>query len=111
MFQLADYIFIVILVTVALTRLWLFVRPTSSPRLQGFKLHHYMYGLVIGIIGYIFSVAALLGIGLGLIIDELPLFIRYKNNDFHWKEYNSLYSRIGVVICLLLLFIIRRYVW
>lgn len=69
-----------------------------------------MYGLVIVGISMLFSNIVVYGIGLGLIIDELPLFIRYKNNDFHWKEYNSNYSRIGVILCLILLFIFRNYI-
>lgn len=103
-------LFIIVFATVLMTRLWLFLKPISSPRFQNFKLHHYMYGLVLVGISIIFSSLVIYAIGLGLILDELPLFIRYKNNDFHWKEYNSNYSRIGAIVCLALLFIFRNYI-
>lgn len=96
----------IIFITIIVTRLWLRLMPISSPKMGGFKLHHYVYGIVISIVGLAMSNTYLLGIGLGLFIDELPLLLRYKNNDFHWKEYNSLYSRVGVAACLLVVWAI-----
>lgn len=106
--QPSDYLFIIVLITVIATRLWLFLRPTASPRLQGFKLHHYMYGVVLVGISFLFSNLLIYGISFGLIIDELPLFIWYKNNDFHWKEYNSIYARVGIFVCLIILFLFKK---
>lgn len=105
-----TYFFIILLCTVICVRLWLLLNPISSPHFLNFKFHHYMYGLVIVGISLLFSNLIMYGVGVGLIVDELPLFLRYKNNHFHWKEYNSLYSRIGVIICLILLFIFRNYI-
>jgi hypothetical protein len=107
--QTYNFFFIIVLSTVVLTRLWLLLKPISSPRLKGFKLHHYMYGLVVVGISVIFSNITLYGIGFGLIVDEMPLFLTYKNNNYHWKEYNSLLSRLGVVFCLLLLYFFKKY--
>ena len=107
--QTYNFLFVIVLSTVVLTRLWLLLKPISSPRLKGFKLHHYMYGLIIVGISIFLSNIILYGIGFGLIVDELPLFLRYKNNHFHWKEYNSIYSRLGVIICLVLVYIFIKY--
>lgn len=100
--------FLVASVTVLVTRLWLHFTKISSPRPRGFKLHHYMYGLVVAIIAISFSSVVMYGVGVGLIIDELPLFIRYKNSHFHWKEYNSLYARVGVLACLILVWFLKQ---
>jgi hypothetical protein len=69
-----------------------------------------MYGLVIAGVAIAFSNIVLYGVGLGLIIDELPLFVRYKNSHFHWKEYNSTYAIVCVLLCLIGVFVLKKYI-
>lgn len=101
-----------IVVTVLISRIWLYFTHksfstiyfvNSSPSIGKLKLHHYMYGIVIIVLGGLLKNPYLLGIGLGLFVDEFPLIIRYGNR-FHWKEYWSWYSFVGVGILLTLVF-------
>lgn len=102
-----NYFFSIFLLTIILIRFWLLIKPISSPKIKGFKLHHYMYGLLIIVFSFFVSNIILYAIGLGLFVDELPLLIKY-NGKFHWKEYNSIYSRAGLVICIIIVFIFNR---
>ena len=107
--QTSNNFFLIVLAIVFFTRLWLFLKPISSPIVKGFRLHHYMYGLVLVLVSILSSSIILYGVGFGLIIDELPLVLRYRNNAFGWKEYNSRQTKAGVCICLLLVFLFRKY--
>src|SRR3989344_5572568 len=101
-----DRLFLIFVGTILVTRLWLFFYPISSPKISWLKLHHYIYGIVLGALALAFYSSTLFAVSLGLFIDELPLLVRYGNN-FYWKEYNSLFSRIGVIV--ICLFVILSY--
>ena len=49
-----DYFFLVFLGTIAVTRL-LLLSKRSSPTIKGFRLRHYMYGLVLIVLAFIFD--------------------------------------------------------
>lgn len=100
--------FLIFIATIIIVRAWLgFTRKlfikrinfiNTSPTIAGLKFHHYIYGIVLMIIGWTICSHSLIGfIGLGLFIDEFPLIIKY-GNDFHWKEYWSEYSIIWLII-------------
>jgi uncharacterized membrane protein len=63
-----------------------------------------MYGIIVALLGLLLKNPYLIGVGLGLFVDELPLIIRY-GNKFHWKEYWSWYSFVGIGTILFLTFI------
>lgn len=69
-----------------------------------------MYGIAIALSAVIFSSRLFYAIGLGLFIDELPVLLIYGTNNFHWKEYDSWQSRLGVLLCILLVCIFRKYI-
>lgn len=98
--------FLIFLVTILITRIALYFKPTPSPTIKGFRLHHYMYGIVIGMIGIIFSNIILFGIGLGLFIDEVPyLIIGGKNH----KDNYSAKSILGVLILVIIIFFSKSF--
>ncbi len=108
--QTANYLFVIIAITVVVTRLWLLVTHLGSPTIRGFKLHHYMYGIALIVLAFLISNLTLYGIGIGLFIDEFALVLVKKGNNFHWKEYNSLLGRVGALVCLGLCYVFMNYI-
>ncbi len=96
--------FLIFLGTIVFTRICLAIKPVSSPTIHGFKLHHYMYGIVLMIVGFFIQNMPMFAIGLGLFVDELPILWK---REFHYKEYKSAWCRIGVVILITLIFLCR----
>lgn len=83
--------------------------PKHAPKIGKFQLHHYMYGLILIAIYFLFNIPILLAVGLALFVDELPLFFIFGTWDWphdHWKQYHSLKSIVSIVIISLLGFII-----
>ncbi len=104
-----NYLLGIIILTIILTRVYLWFHQVHAPMIAGFQLHHYMYGLVLIAVYFIFANPTILAIGLGLLIDELPLFFIYKGfnwPDNHWGEYFSWKSVIGIIVILLIMVMI-----
>ena len=102
-----DTFFLFLLTTIALTRVWLFRRPMKSPTIKGFRLHHYMYGIVILVAGLIFKSLLAYSVGAGLIVDEIPLFLFPKTAS--WKEYESKTAFTGILLLLVVIYLFRNY--
>ncbi len=62
---------VIFLATVLVTRIALWAKPVASPTIRGFRMHHYMYGIALAIIGAIHHSVWFYAIGLGLFVDEL----------------------------------------
>ena len=78
-----NYFFAVFLLTILITRIFLYYKPVASPTIKGLRLHHYMYGLVLAVVGFVLSNITLYGVGLGLFVDELTyILIRRQSNYF-----------------------------
>jgi len=99
--------------TIIFTRGWIYLMREvfrspnfthSSPTIKGIKLHHYMYGIVIILAGFLLQTQWIIAIGLGLFIDEIAPLIKY-GNSFHWKEYWSLHSFLWMIVSLVIIFI------
>lgn len=70
-------------------------KPRPETELFGFRIHHYMYGIILGAIGYLINNTVLFAIGLALFIDELPfLLMRGKTHEDNY----SIVANIGVAI-------------
>ncbi|MFZ2072315.1 MAG: hypothetical protein WAV10_01370 [Minisyncoccia bacterium] len=106
----SNYFFLIFLLTIVLTRIWLFVKPISSPTIKGFRLHHYMYGLVIVAISFFISNITLYAIGLGLFIDELIFLIPNPTKPFAYKEYISIKGILGTIILIIAVYFLRNYI-
>ena len=103
---MTDLFFLIFIVTLVLTRVVLYIKPTSSPTIAGFRFHHYMYGMVLVAISIPFNWVYLYAIGLAFFIDEFTwLLMRGKNHadNYSWK------SLTGTALLALLVFLLRDY--
>jgi len=105
--NVADEFFAILLTTIIVTRSVLFWRPISSPNIQGVRLHHYMYGVILGVTGFLAHNVVLYAIGLGLFVDEFA-FLLMKGRD-HRDNY-SLPSILGTAFFILVIFFLRKYI-
>ncbi|MDP2672375.1 MAG: hypothetical protein Q8O84_01020 [Nanoarchaeota archaeon] len=103
-----EYFFLIFIVTILVARFLPLFKRISSPKINKIKLHHYMYGVVLVILTFLFHNLTLYGIGLALFIDELLLLIRYGNN-FHWQEYDSTYSQFGLIFLVIIIYFLRDF--
>lgn len=103
----ASQFFAIFLSTIVITRLFLFVKPISSPTISGFRIHHYMYGIIAIVIGLFIHSILLYAIGLGLFVDELAyLIIGGKDH----KDNYSKASLFGTLIFVIVVYILRDYI-
>lgn len=96
----------VFIATVVLTRIVLYVRPTSSPTIFNLRLHHYMYGLMLIPVALVLQSVVLYAVGLGLFIDELTFLIR---GGGHHKENYSWQSLAGTAFFSVLVIILNGF--
>lgn len=64
-----------------------------------------MYGLALIALYFLIPQPILMAIGLGLFVDELPLFFIFKGWDWphdHWRQYHSRQSVVSIVLLSLL---------
>ena len=103
---MSNYFFLIFVVTIVIVRLFLFLCPFSSPDIKGFRIHHYMYGIVGIIIGLVAHSINLYAIGLGLFVDELTyIIIRGKDH----KDNYSLVSLLGTLLFVVAVFVFKDY--
>ncbi len=101
-----SYFFIIFALTVLMTRLILYIRPTASPMVGGIQMHHYMYGIVGIIVSLFLHSITIYAIGLGLFVDELTyLLIRGKN---HKDNYSGI-SLFGTALFVMIVFLFQTY--
>ncbi len=106
--------FLIFLLTIIVTRISLYVAGLYASdadniglTLFGFRLHHYMYGLVLIPLGIIIANVFLYAIGLGLFVDELTYLL--IGGTTHADNYSWI-SLVGTGIFVLLFFGIRKQV-
>ena len=103
---MANAFFLIFLLTVIITRLFVFYLPISSPTFGKLRIHHYMYGIILIFISFLFSNLIVYAIGLGLFVDELTyLLIRGKTH----KDNYSIISLSGTLFFVILIFLLRNY--
>ena len=106
------FFFLVFAATIIITRVWLWLVPKHGPTIFGFRPHHYVLGILLVILSFWLLKWLLLPIGLALIVDEIPLFFKFKGftwPDDHWKQYHSWFSIIGILIISLLIFLLLNF--
>ncbi len=102
----SDFFFVIFFATILITRLLLFIKPIPSPTVGHFRIHHYMYGVVLIMIGLIFHSVLLFAIGFGLFIDELTyLLMKGKNHEDNYSKV----SLVGTLIFIILVFLLKDY--
>lgn len=108
-----NLLFVVFVITILITRVGLYVGGVYSddPDKMGltvkeFRVHHYMYGLVIAPVGLLVSSIPVFAVGLGLFVDELTYLLGGGKN--HSDNY-SWWSLTGTFILVLVVFFSRSY--
>ena len=96
-----NYSFLIYIATILVARVPLLFWHKHAPKVGNFQIHHYMFGVALIVIYFFIPQSALLAIGLGLFMDELPLFFMFKTwnwPDDHWKQYHSWQSILGIIV-------------
>lgn len=104
-----DKFFLFTLLTIIITRISVYIFNKPSPTINGFRTHHWMYGLLFTIIflaiSRIYTNIYLLAISLGIFLDEIGfIIIRGKNHEDNYSPK----SFMIILIFILILFIIRE---
>jgi hypothetical protein len=98
-------LFFVVTISVSVTRLVLYLFPVSSPTILGFRIHHYMYGILAVALGLASRNLLVYSVGIGLSIDEATyLLMRGKS---HRDNYSAI-SLIGTGVLLVVTFLARN---
>jgi len=101
-----DYFFLIFLITVIITRLFLFLYPLPAPTVGKFRIHHYMYGIIGIVIGLAAHSILIYAIGFGLFVDELTyIIIRGKSHEDNY----SAVSLLGTLFLIVVIFVLRDY--
>ena len=104
-----DRFYFITVLTTWITRVFVWVKPVASPTVNGFRFHHWMYGLI-GVLLCVLlapfrkSIAAL-AISLGVFIDESGyILINGKNHEDNY----SVESFILIMLVEIMLFVFRK---
>jgi hypothetical protein len=83
------YFFLIFLATIIITRIFVYIKPIASPTINGLRLHHYMYGLILLVLSLFVKNILIYAIGLGLFLDELAYILIGGKNRFQAQEYTA----------------------
>ena|SRR5258707_7320421 len=100
-----DKFFIIYFITVLIIRLFLFVHPTSGMTVKGYRIHHYVYGVIGMPIAIITGSLPLCAVSLGLFEDELTYQIiggRDHRDNYSWV------SLMGTILIVAITFFLRN---
>lgn len=108
----SAYFFFVSLLTVAAVRVFM-VWNLKGPTVKGFRVRHYMYGLILMIAGLVTHLLLPFAVGWGLLIDELPIILRRGpgHKDEHWHgcdDYHTRWAFAGVLVFIVLTYLFRE---
>lgn len=106
---LYDKYFLCTLLTILLTRVWVYLFNKPSPTIKNFRTHHWMYGLLVTILLFcisgLYTNIYLLSISMGVFLDEIGfIIIRGKNHEDNYSPK----SFMILMFFVLLLFIFRE---
>lgn len=90
----------VFMLTIFLTRAFLYFVRIASPTVSGFRVHHYMYGLFLLLLGIMTRDVIVVSIGYGLFLDEAPCLLSCK--AFGYKEYSSKKTKLLLMILIVI---------
>ena len=106
---LYDKYYLFTMLTVILTRIFVYIFNKPSPTIKNFRTHHWMYGLFFTII--LFCISSfytniyLLSISMGIFLDEIGfIIIKGKNHEDNYGPK----SFMILIIFILVLFVFRE---
>lgn len=105
---LYDKYFLCTIVTIFITRVWVYIFNRPSPTIKNFRTHHWMYGLLFTVIliciSKFYTNIYLLAISMGIFLDEIGfILIRGKNHEDNYSPK----SFMIIIFFIILLFIFR----
>lgn len=103
---MANQFFTVFLITILVTRIFLFFKPKSAPTIKGFRIHHWMYGVAIIVFAFLVHSFILYAVGLGLFVDELTYIL--MGGKSHEDNYSKI-SLLGTGAFIVIVFFLRYY--
>ncbi len=110
-----DLFSITFILSIILTRIYLYFWPISNPIIAGLKVHHWMIGVLIILIYFIISyfkeedvIIVIFAVGLGLVVDELTFVLTGGKN--HADNYTTL-TIIGTIIFAAIVLFCQKYIF
>lgn len=104
-----DRFYLATLISTLMVRIAVWVNPVASPTINGFRLHHWMYGaagvLLLFVIRRFYKNIMLLGTALGVFLDEFGYIL--INGKTHEDNYSPM-SFMLIMILEVVLFILRK---
>lgn len=104
-----NSLFILIVCTVLVIRLSVFLVPNIDIHVGDINIHHFWFGIILILISLLVSKRSpkfwLWGIGIGLAIDQLFFMLLGAGTDTEYWAGASVY---GAIICLIIVFILRK---
>lgn len=104
--NLESKFFIIFIITVLVIRVFLFIHPVSSPTVKGFRIHHYMYGIVGIPVAILTGSLPVYAVSVGFLEDELTY--KLTGGKTHRDNYSAV-SLIGTALFIVLTFFFRKY--
>ncbi len=98
--------FVIFLLTLTIVRAAVFFFPVASPTFGTFRVHHYMYGIVLIMLGLFFRRVTLYAVGLALFVDELTYLL--VGGKTHEDNYSGI-SLAGTALFTFLVFLLKDY--
>lgn len=105
-----NIFYLIILLTILISRISIIIVPEVDIKIFDIVIHHFWFGIVLLIIGFIISNEKmyfkifLYGIGAGLVIDQSTFMILGAGKD---KEYWALPSLLGTLIITFVIYPVR----
>ena len=106
---LYDQYFLFTMITIILTRVYVYLFNKPSPTIKGFRTHHWMYGILFTFIFFcisnFYANVYLLSISMGIFLDEIGfIIIRGKTHEDNYSPKSFMILMLFVI----LLFIFRE---
>jgi len=100
---LYDKYFLFTMMTIILTRVWVYLFPKSSPTIKNFRTHHWMYGLlgtiILFLISNLYTNIYLLSISMGIFLDEIGfIVIRGKTHEDNYSPQSFMILMLFIVL-------------
>lgn len=95
--------FVIFLITILFIRVFTYIHPTPAPTINGFRTHHWMYGLILAPVGALAGSVALYAVGVGLFVDELGyILIGGKTHEDNYSKTSLLLLGLFTIAVFLL---------
>ena len=104
--RMATQFFLIFVVTIAATRIGLYLYPIPGPTIGDIRIHHYVYGVLLTIVGLVTKSMPVYAVGIGLFVDELTYVM--MGGKTHQDNYSRI-SLLGTLLFVVVVFALRSY--